>query len=118
MACWDIGLGWFVSRTIIRRLGNHMRINAISKLDRFLTLELVSRLSRLMRVNYGWRCMCDEFCVDVKNLSKTRDSIKLSNRYSVLQHEDSIEHGRALDRLDTSPNCEVGQSSMSACTKN
>ena len=42
-------------------------------------------------------------CVDVKNANKTHDSIKLSNRYSVLQHESSIEHGRALERLDTNP---------------
>ena len=26
IACGDLGLGWLVSRTVIRRFGNHMRI--------------------------------------------------------------------------------------------
>ena len=31
----------------------------------------------------------------------------------MLQHEGSIEHGRGLERLDTSPICEVDQGSKS-----
>ena len=75
LACEDVGLGWLVSRAFIRRLGNHTRINVNSKLARFLTREYVSRVSRLTRVNYGWRCVYDELCVDVKNVNKTSDKI-------------------------------------------
>ena len=57
--------------------------------------------------------MYDEMCVEVKNVNKICDRIKLSNRYSVLQHRSSIQHGRALKRLDTNPLCEVSQSSKS-----
>ena len=40
---------------------------------RFLTREYVSRLFRLMRVNYGWRCVYDELGVDFNNVNKTCD---------------------------------------------
>ena len=112
IACGDIGLNWLVSRAFIRRVGNRIvRISVNKKLARFFNHEYVCRLSRRMRVSYGWRCVYDELCADVNNVNKTRDSIKLSNRYSVLQHDSSIEHGRALERLDPSPICEVSESS-------
>ena len=90
-----------------------MRLNVNNNVARALTREYVSRLSRLMRMNYGWRCVYNELCVDINNGNKTCDNIKLSNRYSVLQHESSIEHRRALEKLGTSPICEVSQSNKS-----
>ena len=37
--------------------------------------------------------MCTEFCVEVKIVNKASYSAKLSNQYSVLQHEFTIELG-------------------------
>ena len=113
LACGDIGLSWLVSRTFIKRIGRHIRININKTIARYLIRESVARISRRMRVNYGWRCVCDESCVDAINANKTRDSIELSNRYSLLQHESSIEHGRARERLNTGPICEVSESKKS-----
>ena len=113
IACGDIGLNWLVSRACIRRLGNHMRIHVKEKFSRLLTREYISKLSRLMRMNYGWRCVYDKLHVDANNVNKTCDNIKLSNRYSVLQDEDSSEYVRAPDRLGKSPICEVSQISKS-----
>ena len=90
-----------------------MRINVKNNFARFLTREYVSRLSRLMRMNYGWRCVYDKLHVDPNSVNKTCDNIKLRNRYSVLQDEDSFEHGRALERLGKSPICDVSQASKS-----
>ena len=88
IACGDIGLNWLVSRACICRLGNRMRINVKEKISRLLTREYISKLSRLMRMNDGWRCVYDKLHVDANNVNKTCDNIKLSNRYSVLQDED------------------------------
>ena len=63
IACGDIGLNWLVSRACIRRLGNHMRIHVKEKFSRLLTREYISKLSRLMRMNYGWRCVYDISCM-------------------------------------------------------
>ena len=84
-----------------------MRINVKDNFSRFLTREYVSRLSRLMRMNYGWRCVYDKLHADANSVNKTCDSIKLSNRYSLLKNEDSFEHDRALKI------CEVSQISKS-----
>ena len=65
IACGDIGLNWLISRVYIRRFGNHMRISTRNKFVRLFTPEHVSRLSRLMRVKYGWCCVCDELSVGV-----------------------------------------------------
>ena len=99
----DIALNWLVSRACIRRLGNHMRINVKEKFATLLTREYTSKLSRLMRVNYGWRCVYDKLHVDANNVNKTCDNIQLSNRYSVLQGEDCLEYVRAPERLGKSP---------------
>ena len=80
IACADTGLNWHVSRACIRRLGNHMRINVKEKFSRLLTPENISKLSRLMRMKYGWRCVYDKLHVDANNVNKTCDNIKLSNR--------------------------------------
>ena len=110
IACGDIGLNWLVSRACIRRLGNHMRINVKEKFSRLLTREYISKLSRLMVMNYAWRCVYDKLHADANNVNKTCDNnIKLSNRYSVLQEEDSLEYVRAPERLGKSPICEVSQ---------
>ena len=77
IVCGDIGLNWLVLRACIHRLGNHMRINVKNNFARFLTPEYVSRLSRLMHVNYGWRCVYNKLCVDTNNVNKTCDKIKL-----------------------------------------
>ena len=53
IACGDIGLNWLVSRACICRLGKHMRIHVKEKFARLLTREYISKLSRLMRMNYG-----------------------------------------------------------------
>ena len=99
IACGDIGLNWLVSRACIRRLGNHMRINVREKFSRLLTREYISKLSRLMRMKYGWRCVYDKLHVDANKVNKTCDNIKLSNRYSVLQDEDSLQCVRAPEIL-------------------
>ena len=110
IACGDIGLNWLISREYVRRFGNHVRISVNSKVAKYCSREYVSRLSKLMRVSYGWRCVYDEICVGVNKVSEKCSSIKLINRYNVLQHEDSTEHGRALESVVTSPICGVGQS--------
>ena len=53
----DIGLKWLVLGTIIRRLGNHMRIFVKDRFAKVFTHNYVSRLSRLMCVRYGWCCV-------------------------------------------------------------
>ena len=113
IACGDIGLNWLVSRACIHRLGNHMRINVREKFSRLLTREYISKLSRLMRMKYGWRCVYDKLHVDANKVNKTCDNIKLSNRYSVLQDEDSLQCVRAPEILGKSPICEVSQISES-----
>ena len=57
--------------------------------------------------------MYDKLHVDANSVNKTCDNIKLSNRYSLLQDEDSLEHGRATERLGKSPIGEVSQISKS-----
>ena len=70
----------------------------------------VSRLSKLMRVSYGLRCVYDEICVGISKVSENCGSMKIMNCYNVLQHKDSTEHGRAIESVVTSPICGVGQS--------
>ena len=57
--------------------------------------------------------MNNKLQVDANNVNKPCDNIKISNRYSVLKEENSLEHGRALGRLGNSPICEVSQISKS-----
>ena len=90
-----------------------MRVHVKEKFARLLTREYISKLSRLMRMNYGWRCVYDKLRVDANNVSKTCGNIMLSNRYSVLQDEDNLEYVRAPERLGKSPICEVSQISKS-----
>ena len=47
-----------------------MRISVNSKFVKYLTRQYVSRLSKLMRVSYGWRCVYDELCVGVNEVSE------------------------------------------------
>ena len=73
-----------------------MRSSVNSKYVKYFTREYVSRLSKLMRVSYGWLCVYDEICVGSNKVGEKCSSIKLINCCNVLQHEDSTEHGRAL----------------------
>ena len=90
-----------------------MRIHVKEKFSRLLTREYISKLSRLMRMNYGWRCVYDKLHVDANNVNKTCGNIKLSNPCSLLQDEDSLEYVRAPERLGKSPICEVSRISKS-----
>ena len=95
-----------------------MRINVKETFARLLTREYISKLSRLRRMNYGWRCVYDKLHVGANNVNKTCDNIKLSNRYSVLQDEDSLEYVGAPERLGKSLICEVSQISKSVAKLN
>ena len=86
-----------------------MRISVNSTFVKYFTREYVSRLPKLMRVTYGWCCVYDIVCVGGTKVSEKCDSIKLVNRYNVLQHEDSTEHGRAFERVGMTPIRDVGQ---------
>ena len=59
IACSVIGLNWLVLRVSIIRIGNRMKIIVSNKSAKLLTHEYVSKLSRVMLVSYGWRCVCD-----------------------------------------------------------
>ena len=59
---------------------------------------------RIIRVAY------DEICVGVNKISEKCGSIKLINRYNGLLHEESAEHSRAPEIVNTSPIYDVGQS--------
>ena len=48
--------------------------------------------------------------IRVTNVSEKCDTMKLINRYHVLQHEDSTEHGKAFERVGMTPIRDVGQS--------
>ena len=54
--------------SVYRRLGNHMRINVKESFARLLTREYISKLSRLTRFNYGWRCVYHKLHVDASIL--------------------------------------------------
>ena len=71
-----------------------MRIHVKEKFAWLPTREYISKLSRLMCMNYGWRCVYDKLHVDANNVNKTCSNIKLSHRYSVLHDEDSLEYVR------------------------
>ena len=103
IACGDIGLKWLVSRTIIRRLGNHMRIFVKDRFAKVFTRNYVSRLSRLMRVRYGWRCVCDEVSSGVSKVSEMSGSVNLLNRFDLLQHVGSDVHDEAFEIIDVTP---------------
>ena len=83
IACRDIGSNWLIFRAYIRRLGNLIRIKIRNRFVRFFTWEYVSILFTLMRVKYGWDCVCDEMSVGVytSNVNKKCANINLVNRY-------------------------------------
>ena len=56
-----------------------MRISVKESFARLLTREYISKLSRLMRMNYVWRCVYDKLHVDANNVNNSCDKIKLSN---------------------------------------
>ena len=68
-----------------------MRSIISNKFAKLLTREYVSKLSRIMRVSYGWWCVCDEMSVGDYNVNKKCD-YKGVNRYDMLQHERSNEY--------------------------
>ena len=49
-------------------------------------------------------------CICVTNVGEKCDTIRLINRYHVLQHEDSTEHCKAIERVGMTPIRDVGQS--------
>ena len=111
IACGDIGLNWLISSAPIRRLGNHMRIIVRNRFVKFFTREYVCRLSRLMRVNYGWRCVYDEINVCEYNACKKHNTkLKLVNRYDILQHEGK-DCDEAFESVSTSPILKLRQGS-------
>ena len=52
--------------------------------------------------------MCDEMSVGDYNVNRKCDSIKLVNRYDILQHESINKYDKAL--ASVSPACDVAQS--------
>ena len=70
IACSDVGLNWLINSAIIRRLWIHMRITVNNKLVKIFIAEYVSKLSRLMRVIYGWCCVYDVTDTFVDNANK------------------------------------------------
>ena len=56
-----------------------MRINVKEDFAGLLTREYISKLFRLMCMNYGWCCVYDKLHADANNVNKTCDDIKLSN---------------------------------------
>ena len=97
IACGDLGLNWLVSRTVIRRIGNCIKIFLKNTLAKVFTNDYVRRLSRLMRVQYGWRCVCDVMSVGVSNLCKQCNDVDLVNRFHLLQDEKSGECDKVID---------------------
>ena len=82
----DIGFGWLVSRTLIRRL-YHMRIIIKHKFVKFFTQAYVKELSGVVCVRYGWRCVCNELMMRDANVRCNNYQIylKLLNRFDLLQ---------------------------------
>ena len=104
IACGDVGLNWLVSRTVIRRIGNCIKIFVRNTLARVFTNDYVRRLSRLMRVRYGWRCVYDVMSVGVSSTCKQCNNVDLVNRFDLLQHEKS---GECDKTIDVHINCNV-----------
>ena len=84
-----------------------MKIIISNKFAKLLTCECVSKLSRLMRVSYGWWCVSDVMSVDDNNVNKKCDNMKPVNRYDILQHESSDVYDK--DLATVSPACEVAE---------
>ena len=74
IACGDTGVNWLVSRARITKIENYMKIIVSNKFAKLLTRGYVSKLSWLMRVSYGWSCVCDEMSVGDYNVNKICDS--------------------------------------------
>ena len=72
IACGDMysGLNWLISRACIRTFGNHMKISVNNKPAKLLTHEYLSRLCRLICINYCWH-VYNEMCVGVNNVNKS-----------------------------------------------
>ena len=70
-----------------------MRIIVKDRFAKVFTQNYVRRLSRLMRVRYGWRCVYDEMSEDVSNIIKNSNNVELVNRFNLLQDEVNGEHG-------------------------
>ena len=104
VACGDLGLNWLVSRTVNRRIGNCIEIFFKNALFKVFTNDYVGRLSRLMRVRYGWRCVSDVTSVVVFNLCKHCNDVELVNRFHLLQDVKSGEYDKAID---VNANCSV-----------
>ena len=96
IACGDIGSKWLVSRTIVHRLGNHMRILVKDRFAKVFTRNYVSSLSRLICIRYGWCCVCVMRNVGVSKVSEKPGSVNLLNRFELLQHVGSDEHVKPL----------------------
>ena len=118
IACSDVGLNWLISRAYIHRFGDHIRISIRNGFVRLFTPEYVSRLSRLMHVKYGCRCVCDEMTVGAYtcNVNKKCADINLVNRYNFLQHEGNGKSDEVPESVG--PICEVGQSSKNVAKTN
>ena len=114
ITCSNIRLNWLISRASTARLGNHMRIIFSNKFAKLPNHEHLTKLYRLMRVSYRWRCVCDDMSVGDYNVIKKCDNTILVNRYSMLQHVSSTKFDKALVRV--SPACEVAQRNNNVST--
>ena len=77
IAWGNIGFKWLVLRTVIRRLGNHMRVFVKDRFAKVFSQNYVGRLSRLTCVRYGWRCVCDEVSVGLSKVCEKSGSVNL-----------------------------------------
>ena len=58
-------------------------------------------------------CVCDEMSVGVSKVSEKSCSVKLLNRFDLLQHVGSDEHDETFETIDVNPTY-----TMMSCNKN
>ena len=118
IACGNIGLNCLVSRTIIHGSGNHLRPLVKDRFTKVFTQNYVSTLSRLIRIHYGWCCVCDELSMGVSKVSEETGNVKLLNRFDLLQHVHTVssdENEEVFETTDVNPTCTY---SVMSCNKN
>ena len=53
-----------------------------------------------MPIHYGWHCVCDEMSIGISKVSEKSCSVKLLNRFDLLQHVGSNEHDEVFETTD------------------
>ena len=90
-----------------------MKIVVRNGFAKFFTPIYVKKISRLMRVHYGWRCVYDVVSASAPNLAKKPVSLQLVNRFDSLKLEDEGEYDKTIKTVEIDTKYDVA-----SCNKN